>query len=331
MLITDICLGFDIRTGSRGTQNIKIEKIYWPGYTPRDNFLSIYEHAYNCDTPDELVLFLSDIHFGSHQFYAEEFTKMVKYSNSLKKLKHIIIAGDVIEGCGVFPGQEKYVVGGTLEAQYAVMQKYLAMFREDIKIYISCGNHDPARSLAEPQIFLPDFKKWCPPNTVLLPNPATIEIGGRRILIYHGASLNTLIDLVEDFTYDRPVEVMKYMLKVAHVAPVHGHKYTVLPTEQDIHVITQRPDIFVTGHIHHNGLQTHGAVTVLNPGTWQPKTGYQTIVGAIPTPGIVPYESLLNPSKFFTKKFVEVEDQDSKKGPNAKIDAAEGAKIAEGH
>lgn len=53
-------------------------------------------------------------------------------------------------------------------------------------------------------------------------------------------------------------------------------------------VIEKVPDILHMGHVHKNGLGNYHGVKIVNSGTWQAKTEYQTILGHQPTPCIVP-------------------------------------------
>ena len=112
------------------------------------------------------------------------------------KIKYLFIVGDVVEGVGVFPRQDKELIITDLEAQFTRLAELLAKINRNITIIISPGNHDGVR-LMEPQ---PTFdEKYAWPlfnlkNVILVGNPAIINFGvkknfeGLNILMYHGFS-----------------------------------------------------------------------------------------------------------------------------------------------
>ena len=68
--------------------------------------------------PDEAyAVFLSDIHFGSKDFLHEEFDKFTKWisgevgsekqKETAKKVKYVFIVGDMVDGIGIYPGQDE--------------------------------------------------------------------------------------------------------------------------------------------------------------------------------------------------------------------------------
>ncbi|MEK6920768.1 MAG: OB-fold nucleic acid binding domain-containing protein, partial [Nanoarchaeota archaeon] len=84
------------------------EKIIWPD-------IPVYNELKKSPV-EEYALFLSDIHVGSKQFLGASFDKFIKWINGelgdqkqkeiVKKIKYIFIVGDVVDGVGIYPGQE---------------------------------------------------------------------------------------------------------------------------------------------------------------------------------------------------------------------------------
>ena len=90
---------------------------------------------------EHYVAFLSDFHFGAKVFVDEAFSKLIDFLNSktkseelntlAKKIKHIFIAGDVIEGCGVYPNQGKDSRLLSSELQYLESTRWLSKIPKD--------------------------------------------------------------------------------------------------------------------------------------------------------------------------------------------------------
>ena len=63
---------------------------------------------------DLAIAYLSDLHFGSKKFLDKEFTRFVSWLNGSEgkaelagKVKYVIVCGDVVDGIGIYPEQEK--------------------------------------------------------------------------------------------------------------------------------------------------------------------------------------------------------------------------------
>lgn len=242
--------------------------------------------------------FISDLHFGSKEFLFDAEKKFIDWINNApeaKNVKYIIIAGDVVDGIGIYPNQEKDLAIKDIYAQYAVFEKFVCQIPEHIDIIISPGNHDAVRS-AEPQYpigmeFLPNT--YHRKNVHLVSNPALVSIGanegreGIDILIYHGSSIT---DIVNDIPYLRlktmkePQHVMKEMLKKRHLAPIYG-SITLSPEENDYFVIDIVPDIFLIGHLHSHAIENYRGVTMICSSTFQGQTAFMDRVGHTANPG----------------------------------------------
>ncbi len=243
------------------------------------------------NAPAAFVGSLSDIHVGSKTFRKDDFLSMIKWLNSgseeSKQLKYLILSGDVVDGIGVYPSQENDLeVLNPLE-QYSILAEYISGIPEDIKVFIMPGNHDAVR-LAEPQPVLPGaLKKELPENAFLIPNPCTLLLEKRRVLVYHGMSLNDLVELIPGMNYSTIGEAVKELLIRRHLAPRYGGKTPLIPSATDYHVIEEVPDIFITGHVHSHALGEYKSVRYVNSSTWQSQTDYQRMMNFSPNPSIL--------------------------------------------
>jgi DNA polymerase II small subunit len=264
-----------------------------------------HEHKFNCIPEEIYALFLSDIHVGSTKFLEKTFINVIKWlhgtlgSEKSKKVAakvgYILIAGDIVDGVGVYKNQRKELNIPDIYKQYETFVKYIEDIPEDIKIIIIPGNHDPSRE-AEPQpplsplfVDLKDYK-----NIFLGSNPSEVvlhrfETEGVKVLIYHGASLDSVIDFAKIHDgYDRPEKVQIELLERRHLNPFFGRKSRVFPERRDYLVIDSIPDIFHCGHVHTTGTTIYRGIRVINSGCFQGLTHFQEKLGHKPTPGKIP-------------------------------------------
>jgi len=239
------------------------------------------------------VLFLSDIHVGSKTFLRENWHKFVSWLNGefgseeQKKLSefvdYIIVAGDIVDGIGVYPNQDKELEILNVFEQYEVAAEFFDGFPKRVRIIISPGNHDAVRQ-AEPQPPLPEeIQELFPKNTIFVSNPSLIEIHGLRILIYHGRSLDDIATLIPS-SYKNPHLVMRELLKKRHLCPIYGEKVPLAPEDEDHMVIDTTPDVLHCGHVHTVGAGSYRGIFLINSGTWQDQTEFQKRMNIIPTP-----------------------------------------------
>ena len=87
----------------------------------------------------------------------KEWDKMMKWLNSddetAHNIKYLVIAGDAVDGIGVYPGQEKNLAIMDVYDQYEFLARKLDMLPDHITPILSPGNHDAVRP-AEPQPLL---------------------------------------------------------------------------------------------------------------------------------------------------------------------------------
>ena len=247
---------------------------------------------------DLSVAFISDIHVGSKTFLPEQWDRFIKWLNrcedGAEKIKYIVLAGDVVDGVGVYPGQEAELLIADIHEQYLDFAQRLSGVPDYIKVVILPGNHDAVRP-AEPQpAFSDNVKKTLSTaNIQFAGNPCTFSIEGVNILAYHGKSMDDFISHFPGFTYSSPLPAMKEMLKRRHIAPIYGDKTPIAPENIDYLVIDRIPDIFVTGHVHSVATEVYRGIALINASTWQSQTSYQVMHNFNPIPAKVPIVNLM--------------------------------------
>ena len=274
----------------------KINDIFWPDIPhtnkPQDSITKQEREDIN-------IVLLSDIHVGSKEFLKEKFQKFIdwlslrfgtkKQRDLASKVKYIILGGDIVDGIGAYPGQEKDLEISDIFEQYEMFYELIKGAPDWLRFIMIPGNHDAVRQ-ALPQPAIP--KKFCEAcykdkRFLMLGNPSLIEIEGINILTYHGQSFNDLIPLIPEASMENPNPAMKEMLRGRHLAPVWGGKTQIAPIKEDCLVIDQIPTILHTGHIHYNSYDIYKGVYIINSGTFQKQTEYQKMMGMVPTPAIV--------------------------------------------
>ena len=259
------------------------------------------------------IVFLSDVHIGSLTFLEDAFTRFIDWINCefgteeqrrvAEDVKYLIIGGDIVDGIGVYPNQEKELVIKDITEQYNEAAKFLGNIRSDIKIIIAPGNHDASR-VAEPQPAVPEeYAKalYELDNVEFISNPGVVSLDGINVLIYHGRSFDDLVMAVKDFTHERNDLLMEELLKKRHLAPIYGERTPLASELEDYLVIDEVPDVFHTGHVHINTYRKFKGIHLINSGTFQTQTEFQKIYNIEPTPAEVP---VLHKGKYKHFKFI---------------------------
>ncbi|HIH50546.1 MAG: DNA-directed DNA polymerase II small subunit [Candidatus Micrarchaeaceae archaeon] len=260
---------------------------------------------------DVAIAFISDVHVGSKYFMERNFSNFIKWLNGnyekredlAGKVKYLVVGGDVVDGIGVYPNQDRTLTVLDIYTQYKIFFNFISMIPEYIQVFVIPGNHDAVQS-AEPQPQLSselvgDFKA---DNVHILPNPSFLTLHGIEILAYHGTSLDSIISAIPGTSYAKPEKAMTEILKRRHLSPIYGGRSMIVPSKHDNMVIDKVPDILHMGHVHKNGMANYHGVDIINSGTWQSTTDYQLSLGHVPTPCIVPiYEAKGN--RFTTINF----------------------------
>ncbi|MCK5282308.1 MAG: DNA-directed DNA polymerase II small subunit [Nanoarchaeota archaeon] len=260
------------------------------------------------------ALFLADLHVGSNNFLDKDFDKFLSWINQeagnekqreiASKVKYIFVVGDLIDGVGIYPGQEEELVIKDVYGQYKVCAELLSRIPQHISLIICPGNHDALR-IAEPQPIL--HNEFCKefdgmPNVTLVSNPAVVNIhsdesfSGYDVLLYHGYSFDYYVANVDSIRnsggYDRADLIMKFLLKRRHLAPTHTSTLYIPYSDEDPLVINTVPDFFITGHIHKSAVSSYRNTTLISCSCWQSKTTFQEKVGHHPEPSRVPLVNL---------------------------------------
>ncbi len=235
------------------------------------------------ETPGKVAL-ISDVHVGSDTFLEEAWNRFSEWLTAHPEVGYLLIAGDLVDGIGIYPGQDKELTIPNIYGQYEVFAEMMRKLPSHLQIVISPGNHDVVRG-SEPQPALPEhFCEHFPDNAVVVENPALVNLQGVNILMYHGRSYDDMIGMIPGASYTRPEEIMVEMLKRRHLACTYGQRTPILAAKEDRLVIDPVPEILHTGHVHICGIANYRGVLCVNSGTWQSQTSFQKQMNIQPTP-----------------------------------------------
>ena len=108
--------------GVNGNNIIFANNLIFPGVPATKEIKKCEDEAY--------ALFLSDMHVGSKDFLKQDFDRFLKWINLetgteaqkhiASAVKYIFVIGDLVDGCGVYPGQEKELEIKDIKNQYMV-------------------------------------------------------------------------------------------------------------------------------------------------------------------------------------------------------------------
>jgi len=272
-----------------------LEDIFFPEIpqqTPRKASVPVY------------AALISDLHVGSRQFMREEFNRFLLWLNGklgdnrwreiAGHVKYVAIAGDLVDGIGIYPKQVKDLVIRDIHRQYGAVSKFIEQIPDYIELIIIPGNHDAVRK-ALPQPAIP--KDYAEPlyevrKVHALGNPCTLSLHGVELLLYHGRSLDDIIANTPNTSFKTPEKAMKLLLQSRHLAPIYGQRTPIAPGRRDFLVIERVPDVFHAGHVHVQAHDRYRGLLIVNSGAWQRQTEYQSKMGLEPTPGIIPVVNL---------------------------------------
>lgn len=253
----------------------------------------------NRSEEDICVAITSDLHVGSENFTEKAFLRFIrwlnlKYSRKVElasKVQYLVVVGDLVDGVGVYPDQEKDLSIKDIREQYMKLTELLKLIPSHITMFLLPGNHDATR-IGEPQ--LPVLEEYAPDlyameNVEMVGNPCFLSLHAVNVLLYHGGSLFDF--LAKETQHEDATNPMVEMLKKRHVCPIYGN-VPVIPLEEDLMIIDDVPDLFVTGHIHVNAHGNYRGTTVINPGCWMEQSEYQKMRNINPTPCKVPIFNL---------------------------------------
>jgi DNA polymerase II small subunit len=263
------------------------------GYIIKDLILpDIPEQAKNKSESEAYAVFLSDLHIGSKYFMEDEFSDFVSWISSpdpvARKIRFVLIGGDLVDGVGIYPNQNKELVCQTIQEQLMKVEDLIDKIPKNVKIIIMPGNHDPGRR-ALPQPAIPkkyNSGLWERENVFMVGNPAVVSLNGVKVSMFHGQSIDDIVKTTPGLSYDRPTDVMRHLLRARHLSPIYGSQTPIAPEMEDLMVIQDIPDIFHVGHVHRAQLDLYKGILLVNSGSWQKQTPFQASVGMTPNPGI---------------------------------------------
>jgi DNA polymerase II small subunit len=249
--------------------------------------------TYSPSTADRHVqaALISDVHVGSQEFMADAWEAFADWlhTDEAAPVEYLLLAGDMVEGVGVYPDQDEELDIVDIFEQYEAFAERLKAVPGDIEVVMIPGNHDAVR-LAEPQ---PAFDEelrdvMSAHDARIVGNPSTVTIEGVSVLMYHGVSLDEVIAEIPDASYDAPHEAMYHLLRKRHLAPQFGNHVRMAPETEDYLVLDEVPDVFHAGHVHKLGVGRYHNVTVVNSGCWQAQTAFQRANNIDPDSGVAP-------------------------------------------
>ena len=242
MLICDEVVGL---VGSLSNGTMFINEIVYPSIPTT--------FRKNHTTDPVRAVFISDTHMGSNEYIEQIEKRFLTWingkSSTASEVKYLCIAGDLVDGVGIYPSQEKDLKIKDIFAQYATFERFIEKIPEHIEIIICPGNHDAVRQ-AEPQ---PPFDSHYFPNISsfknihFVSNPASVtlhafdENPGINVLMYHGYSFTSLTSAIPDirkYGISNPKQIIKEVIRKRHLAPLYGS--TILnPGKSDDLVISR--------------------------------------------------------------------------------------------
>jgi DNA polymerase II small subunit len=293
-VIPDEVIGVVGRLSERGGRlpSIFAREILWPEFPQRE---------WKGAEEPVCAAFISDLHIGSQMFLEGLFRRFVSWLRGegkegerelAERVRYLFIAGDIVDGIGIYPSQEKELAIPDIFKQYEYAAELLSQIPERITVVICPGNHDAVRA-AEPQPAIPKevAGRFYELGYQMVGNPCTLEVEGVRVLMYHGRSFDDLATLL-GMDRHKPTSMMRALLRRRHLSPFYGGKTALAPENPDLMVVEEPPDIFHCGHVHIFEQTIYRGVLLLNSGTFQAMTAYMRKQGINPTPGFVPVVDL---------------------------------------
>jgi DNA polymerase II small subunit len=280
-LVLDQLLMLEMSPSKRNSNDFVIKDIIFP---------DIPEHVSSKSGTESYVALISDLHVGSKYFMEKEFNDFLAWLSSdddfVGKIKFICIAGDIVDGIGIYPNQDRELIDININSQMSYAAALLQKIPKRIHVFLIPGNHDPGRR-ALPQNALTNLRDFQQlENFSIIGNPSLVELNKVKLLMFHGQSLDDVIATVPGLSYSKPVEAMKILLRSRHLSPIYGNRTPIAPESEDMLVIDDVPDVFHAGHVHTTQVGRYKGTLIVNSGAWQKQTKFQQTMGITPTPGI---------------------------------------------
>ena len=289
-IFKDEVLGISGKFGDDG-------RMFWVDNVVYPDILPNHQNKGGMEFDPVSIAFISDLHMGSKKFLESEWDKMMAWMNTddetAQNIKWLVLSGDVIDGIGIYPGNEENICIANSFDQYEMCARKLDELPDHITPILLPGNHDAVRP-AEPQPMLEHGVQQKFNSTIHVGNPARINLSGIDVLSYHGKGIDDIVPRVETVTYDKPQEAMKLMLQKRHLAPMWGERNALSPEEEDQMVIQSPPDIFVTGHTHAHATEWHRGIPLVVSSTFQGETDFMQMMGYKPKMGYLSVYNIKN-------------------------------------
>lgn len=208
---------------------------------------------------DEFVAFVSDFHVGSSDFLEGNLMRFISWLNGevgdsrqkamALKVKYLVLAGNGVDGVGVYSGQEKFLKIKGILGQYKKLADILGQIRKDVEIIVCPGRHDAVWT-GEPQPKVD--KKWCSElidieNLKFVSNPCVLNIDDLKFFIYSGGSIDNFRSLLSKGKDKKINEIIGEILKRRHLAPVYSEMDIIVSKEKDDLILRDVFDVFVLG------------------------------------------------------------------------------------
>ncbi|MDZ7688066.1 MAG: DNA-directed DNA polymerase II small subunit [Halobacteriales archaeon] len=274
-LVKDEVIGVEGRLSDDGGM-VFVNDVHFPEVPPR--------REPNTASREVKAVLVSDVHVGSDTFVGDHWDLFADWVARQDDIEYVLVAGDLVEGVGIYPGQDEELVTVDIHEQYAECAERFAQLPDDVEIITITGNHDSVR-LAEPQPALDErFREPFGENVSFHGNPSVVTVEGVDVLMYHGMSLNPFAEALPHVEIESPETAMVEMLRKRHLAPMYGD-VRLAPETRDYLVIDEVPDVLHTGHTHTVGAEKYRNVVTVNTGAWQSQTPYQKAMNIQPDVG----------------------------------------------
>jgi len=199
------------------------------------------------------------------------------------KVKYLTIAGDLVDGIGIYPNQDKRLSITDIYEQYETVGKLFAELPDYITIIFSPGDHDAVRkAIPSPAVPTEITKEMNNIGVKMVGCPAIVSLHGIKTELFHGTPLIDMNMSIPGLSNEDPRGTMVEMIRARHLAPTYGKKTELAPTEQDWLVLDTVPDILHTGHLHKNGCGWYKDILCVNSGCFQSQTDYMKSFGIDP-------------------------------------------------
>ena len=241
---------------------------------------------------------LADVHVGSKYFRGDLFDKFIDWMNlelgppqskdAAARVKYVVIAGDLVDGVGIYPEQLEELTISDIREQYRVAAELLKKLPEYVEIVVTPGNHDATRhSMPQPPIPKEYAKElYEDPRVRMLPSPCRLNLNGVELLVEHGKGMDDILSSTPGYEFHHPIKAMELLFRCRHFAPRYGQSTPIAPERTDRLVIGSIPDAMLMGHVHINEIKRYKGVTLVSAGSWQDQTPFQKRMQIEPTTGV---------------------------------------------